>query len=215
MPRFWKPSAFGIHVRIPKVLAQDSQLTQSAHSVYKAMAPDERGSCKRCLTVDWECACEESAAKEIKRGSTTTEEEVSDHDSHQDFWDVVEWAQEIDQSYGVDWRHFGEIQDAEHKAIELLSSEEVLAWYVGVCKLPASRFYEDESALCRKYQRMYPLAVGQNMGKVEKALLKACRGQVSAARSALCQNKSAGGERVHRNSIKFVYLAVRLPVRQA
>ncbi len=102
--------------------------------------------------------------------------------------------------------------DAQRKAIESASTPEVEAYYVGVCKLPASRFYDSESALSRKYQRMYTLAVGKDMGKVEKAVIKACRAKVSC-RSALCQNKSAGGEKVHPKSVRFIYIAVGVPVR--
>ena len=195
------------------------------------MAPNERGACSVCLTLEWECICEDyhrppkkakTESPQPERRATPpnqasdTELEESDSGSQQDFEDVVERAQLKELSYGILWLHFGEIAEAKLKALTIASLPEVQAFYIGVCKIPASRFYEADSALCREYQRMYPLAVGKNMGRLEKQVIAACRGfehhGVSVAPTAPCKNKGPGGEKVHRKSVRFLYIAVKMPV---
>ena len=172
------------------------------------MAPNERGSCSVCLTLDWECVCEDYCRS---KASAKKPRREADSDSDVCYEDVLEAAQEMQLGYGVLWQHMGSKAQAPEQAIILASQASVLSYYVGVCKWPAIRYYEHDFAHCKKYQVMYPLAVGKRMGQLEKTVLAACKSAVSAVRD----NKSDGGEHVHRDSVKFVYICLRLPLRDS
>ena len=171
------------------------------------MAPNERGSCSVCLTLRWECICEDycrstASAKKIRR--------EADSDSEVCYEDVIEEAQEMELQYGVSWKYMGSKAQASGQAMILATQASVLSYYVGVCKWPAVRYYERDSAHCKKYQVMYPLAVGKRMGQLERQVLAVCK-----AASALCDNKSDGGEMCHAESVKFLYICLRLPLRDS
>ena len=171
------------------------------------MAPNKQGSCSVCLSFDWECNCEDyrkskASAKKIRR--------EADSDSEVCYEDVTEEAQEMALQYGVSWQYMGSKHEASGQAIILATQASVLSYYVGVCKWPAVRYYERASAHCKNYQVMYPLAVGKRMGQLERQVLAACK-----AISALCDNKSDGGEMCHAESVKFLYICLRLPVKSS
>ena len=166
------------------------------------MAPNERGACSVCLTIRWECICDVRPAK-----SRRVE---ADSDSEVAYDDVVEEAQKMDQEYGVIWKLFSGKAAAVSQAILLVTQASAQSFYVGVCKWPAERFYEYSSAHCKTYQKMYVLAVGKQMGQLEKKVIKACK---DCRGSSACDNRSEGGERCHEQSIKFLYVAVRTPER--
>ena len=116
----------------------------------------------------------------------------------------------MDQEYGVIWKFFSGKAAAVSQAILLVTQASAQSFYVGVCKWPAERFYEYSSAHCKTYQKMYVLCVGKKMGQLEKKVIQACK---DCRGSSACDNKSAGGERCHEESIKFLYVAVRTPER--
>ena len=163
------------------------------------MAPNERGVCSVCVTLDWECVCDASGAK---RRRCSFE---SDSDSQVCYDDVVEDAKARQAEYGVQWHLFRSKAEAIDQAVILVTRASLFAFYVGVARCPAERFYEHNSAHCKVYQKMFVLCVGKKMGVLEKKVIKACRD----SRGAACDNKSEGGERANDESIKFLYVCVR------
>ena len=166
------------------------------------MAPNARGACSVCATLNWECVCDE-AGRPPKKGRFE-----ADSDSEVCYDDVIEEAQAMAVRYGVVWDYFGTKAAATAQAILLVTQASSQSYYVGVCKWPAERYYEHSSAHCRTYQKMFVLCVGKKMGQLERkvtAACKACRG------SSACDNRSEGGEHVHEESIKFLYVCVRTP----
>ena len=79
------------------------------------MPPNERGACSVCLTLDWECVCEDRA--KAKRGRFVEPES----DSELSYEDVVEEAKRKDEEYGVDWRLFGSRSVAVAQAILMVT----------------------------------------------------------------------------------------------
>ena len=167
------------------------------------MAPNERGSCFVCLTLNWECVCEENQTEEQHAKKRRVE---ADSDSEVCYDDIVEEAQKMDAQYGVIWRFLGDKSAAVSQAILIVTRAVAQSFYVGVCKWPADRYYEHSSAHCKTYQKMFVLCVGKDMGKLERKVLAACK---DCRGSSACDNKSKGGERVHEDSIKFLYVCVR------
>ena len=168
------------------------------------MAPNERGACSVCLTLSWECVCEDYARSKASAKRRRTQREAADSDSEVCYEDVIQNAQEITTQYGVVWDWFGSKDTALRQAVLLATQASTLAFYVGVSKEPAIRFYERSSAHCIKYQVMHPLAVGKKMGELETEVIRACR----EAASARCDNKGGGGEMCHPESVKFLYICL-------
>ena len=140
------------------------------------------------------------------------ESSASSATMHRRFDDVV--AGEIDEAaqFGVSWQHFVKGEEVENRKmawrtiLKFAESEETRRFYIGVCKSPAHRFFKKPAPHKFKFDVLYPLLVGRDMGKVEKNMLQVIRkGQVALGK---LENVGPGGEGVHRKSIRFLYLCV-------
>ena len=167
------------------------------------MPPNERGACPECMTLDFECICDEPAPRKRK-----AEELVSgDSSSDVDYEDVVHAAMEQNEQFGVSWQLFSQRRekDAFEKAVRLAQQVETQSCYVGVAKCPNHRFFEPPSPHKMRFDVLYPLLVGKRMGGTEKKLISAL---LRAAPEKLT-NQSRGGEGISPLSIRFLYLCVR------
>ena len=75
------------------------------------MAPNERGACSVCVTLNWECICDVRPQKRRRI--------EADSDSDVCYDDVVEAAQKMDKDYGVIWKFFSGKSAAVSQAILL------------------------------------------------------------------------------------------------
>ena len=136
-----------------------------------------------------------------------------DSDSSQSFQDVISQAYAEADQYGVSWCFFepGQTRTSRTTAFQAMktkvASPEVQEYYIGVCKSPAHRFYNEPAPHKLRFDAIFPLLVGQNMGKTEKNYLQVLRaGQVDLHK---LMNKSGGGEGVHARSVRFLYFCVK------
>ena len=90
---------------------------------------------------------------------------------------------------------------------ELHQPPEVAKWYLGVTFCPGNRWGEEPSPHKLKWDILYVLLLGEDMGRYEKNFLRVL-GHIPECK-ARCANVGAGGERCPRSSIKFLYLCVK------
>ena len=133
--------------------------------------------------------------------------------SAQSYEDVIADAVQEEARYGVSWDHFRRgAERADRQASfrtikQIVEAQEVLKYYVGVCKSPAHRFFKEPRPHKMRFDQPYPLLVGKGMGQVERNILEVLRkGEVQLHK---LENIGPGGEGVHRRSIRFLYLCVK------
>ena len=120
-------------------------------------------------------------------------------------------AKEQQKKYGVSWEFMGPNQQALTQARLFCVREGVQSYYIGVTKEPVARYHEiEEGAHCRRFHQMFVLAVGKHMGQLEKVVIAGCRKSCPE----LCENKSGGGEGIHEESVRFLYICLRFRVRR-
>ena len=132
------------------------------HIPVRIMAPSEHGSCKTCQTLHFDCVCEDfQAKKRLKRGL-----------SDRAYEDAVYHAQIQDDQFGVLWNEFlhetPTIEELRMCASQILETEKPLSCYIGFCRVPSLRFYEETGPHCMRYTKMYVLPLGENMNIKEK-----------------------------------------------
>ena len=195
------------------------------------MPPNNRGVCRECTTLDWECTCKDAKRTRTKREplelpsmhestlSNILAEEPSssqcqsykpgaenDPESDQDFEDVIEDAKTRGLWYGVLWSNFepASHENALKMALFICGQSKVTDYYIGVAKVPALRFYEPPSPHCFNFKAMYVLAVGTNLRHFERRVIEACR----AKKPSGLRNRSNGGEGIHKLSVRFLYICI-------
>ena len=115
-----------------------------------------------------------------------------------------------DHKFCVQWDHFEYDEDsAKENAVSIVKHPDVEAWYVGACKDPYDRFFEQPSPHCVRFHCCYPVWLGKKAGDMEKEVLRHSRWTESG--QSKCQNapSSKGGEGISPLSIRFVYVCVR------
>ena len=95
------------------------------------MAPNERGACSVCLTVNWDCVCKDYL-RENRHAKKRRIEAGSDSEVCYD--DVVEEAQAMGAQYGVFWTFLGTKATAAAQAILIVIKASAQSFYVCVCK---------------------------------------------------------------------------------
>ena len=155
----------------------------------------------------------ESVSRKRKReGSGSSTESDTSLKPHE-IDDRVRDAQRRAHAYGPRWEYFSrgferfDRQQAYGLVKMLASSTETSKYYIGVCKDPASRFFEPPSAHKHNFDCMFPLLLGKNMGEVERNFLKTLRTKNIELHKL--ENKSTGGEGVHPRSLRFLYICVK------
>ena len=178
------------------------------------MPPDADGTCRVCLSFDWECTCDAvpeapkmrerrgrspavaPESRRRKRRQQRSEESSTEEteDAHEDLLaaaqrDSEQWRQRS----GVVWGGYktGANPEAVMEAAKKIAVRaDVLSFYVGVCKSPAQRFYEKPTVEwvphMERFHAMYMLSLSRDMGELEKQLIRACR----SVASHKCLNKS-------------------------
>ncbi len=133
--------------------------------------------------------------------------------SSEAYEDIIAQATTELDKYGVSWKFFDrgntrEKRIASWRAIkDAVRSSEVQAYYIGVCKSPARRFFEEPAPHKFKYDVLYPLLIGKDMGKVERNFLEVLvKGEICTSK---LRNKSKGGEGSHRKSVRFLYVCIK------
>ena len=150
-----------------------------------------------------------------QRPQATSDESSTEmtEEANQDMLAVAQRdAEQWRQRSGVMWESYQSANDAAavlEAAKKLVVNPYVKSDYCGVCKSPAQRFYEKPTAEwvphTERFHAMYVLSLGCDMGTLEKKIIRDCRRVVPGK----CLNRSAGGEHVHRKSVRFAYVAVR------
>ena len=150
-----------------------------------------------------------------------SESEESTESTEQSYEDVINTAAEKDGKYGVVWDDFVRGALTEHRReafrsiMRIVDLPEVRAYYIGVTRCPAHRFFEMPSPHRQSFDAMYPLLVGKGMGSVERRFIEVLR----RGQRALHNMKivGPGGERVRARGVRFLYLCVQLtsPTRTA
>ncbi|MEE3207949.1 MAG: hypothetical protein VX239_03350 [Candidatus Thermoplasmatota archaeon] len=145
----------------------------------------------------------------------------SSEETEQSYEDIIGAAAKEDVKYGVVWDYFIRGAEREHRQNasrsikQLVEEPAVQTYYVGVCRCPAHRFFETPSPHRERFDAMYPLMVGKNMGKVERNMIVVLRtGEVALHK---IKNVGPGGERVRARGVRFLYLCVnrKSPTRAA
>ena len=133
--------------------------------------------------------------------------EQSDGSAESDYKDLLQMAQDNCEKYGVQFQHYQgrHVRHGIMWAIQLCQSENVQSWYVGASKDPAERFYEFDNAHRFRFQVMYVLALGTNIGHFEKRAIQKCTETFPSGR----QNVGNGGEHIHKDSVKFLYICLK------
>ena len=150
-------NVFGTFPYIYKHTHTHTHAHAHTHIPVRIMAPNEHGSCKACQTLNFDCVCEDfQAKKRLKRAA-----------SDRAYEDAVCQAQIQDDQFGVLWNEFlhetPTIEELRMCASQILEAEKPLSFYIGLCKAPSLRFYEEPDPHCMRYTKMYVLSVGENM----------------------------------------------------
>ena len=133
-------------------------------------------------------------------------------DSSNSFEDIIGHAHLELEDYGVSWRYFerGSKRATKQAAFmhlkNLVIKPEVTSYYVGVCKSPAHRYFNEPAPHKKNYDVLFPLLVGKNMGKTERNFLRVLR--VGGVVVEKLKNLSTGGEGIHPRSVRFLYVCV-------
>ena len=110
----------------------------------------------------------------------------------------------------VQWDYFEyDEESAKEMAVSIVEHPDVETWYVGACKDPYDRFFEQPSPHSVRFHCLYPVWLGKKAGDMEKEILRHSRWARSG--HSKCQNapSSKGGEGISPLSIRFVYVCVR------
>ena len=177
------------------------------------MAPNRWGACHQCHTLDFECICNESSSskRELEDKESPCQkrrclQKRDSETSHEQNDDIISRAMDECTKYGVNWDLFSYKDDkmALRNLIALLDTSTV-QFYVGACKSPAQRFFENPSPHMLRYKQLFPLWLGTSAGMIEKQFIKVCREKCGNR----IENKSNGGEGIHFMSTRFVYVAIK------
>ena len=143
----------------------------------------------------------------MKRSISEVSEDVSDGES----WEDVRWAVQGKQSkFCVQWEHLSKAQDdAQEIAVSIVQHPEIESWYVGACKDPYDRFFEDPSPHCMRFHCLFPVWLGKKAGQMEKEVFFHCRCVQEALPKCSNAASSKGGEGISPLSIRFVYVCVK------
>ena len=103
---------------------------------------------------------------------------------------------------GVSWHYlcFKDQSQALVRAEDFAQREDVSGWYVGACKFPHQRFYEEPSPHKFRFDAMFVLLVGRRMNMVETKFIRNLK-QVAKHK----MNKSEKSTGIHKKSIRFIY----------
>ena len=122
--------------------------------------------------------------------------------------DAEQWRQRS----GVMWGDYQRAKDDAavlEAAKQLVVRSDVKSYYCGVCESPTQRFYEKPTPEwvphMERFHAMHVLSLGKDMGTLEKKIIRECKRVVPNK----CLNRSAGGEGIHRKSVRFAYVVVR------
>jgi hypothetical protein len=145
------------------------------------------------------------------------EDSDPDSESAQSYFDVRMHAVSQSEKYGVCWQHFidSDIRGREQrvqafrKIRSVIAQASVLTWYIGVCASPARRFFAELAPHKLRFDVLYPLFVGKNMGKKERNMLHVLQ-KCDDELTGRCLNKGAGGEHAKKKNVNFLYLCVKM-----
>ena len=100
-------------------------------------------------------------------------------------------------------------------ASQILETEKPLSFYIGLCKAPSLRFYEEPGPHCMRYTKMYVLSVGENMKIKDKQMISyfrdwSMRMNQRGEHQYQISNKSMGGGGISPKSVRFLYLCLKM-----
>ena len=98
-------------------------------------------------------------------------------------------------------------RDAFRSIMRIVDLPEVRAYYIGVTRCPAHRFFEMPNPHKQSFDAMYPLLVGKGMGSVARLFIEVLRRGQRALQKM--KNVVPGGERVRARGVRFLYLCVQ------
>jgi len=166
-----------------------------------------------------------------RRAPFADDEDSSDESngSNSAYEDIVGHSRRVTLQYGVTWELFTKgnskddrlqafrkvkgvllqpsLTNAAVPASALRCQATVAKWYIGVTFCPAHRWNEEPSPHKHKWDILYVLLLGRDMGRYEKNFLRTINHIPEC--KARCANVGAGGERCPQSSIKFLYLCVK------
>ena len=181
------------------------------------MPPNERGACYECITLNFDCICKAYCkAKRLaemdsvyaglsmrKRKAAALESESSSDDNYED---LVEEAKGECVKFGVSFEDFTPSEKgAFQMAVSEVTRDDVVSYYVGVCKSPCQRFYREPAPHKTCFDELRVLMVGKHMGFFERKLIQELRRECPSK----MRNKGSGGEGIHERSIGFLYIALK------
>ena len=174
----------------------------------------------------------ESTWRTMKRRAPFADDKDSSDESNGSnsaYEDIVGHSRRVTLQYGVTWELFTKgnskddrlqafrkvkgvllqpsLTNAAVPASALRCQATVAKWYIGVTFCPAHRWNEEPSPHKHKWDILYVLLLGRDMGRYEKNFLRTINHIPEC--KARCANVGAGGERCPQSSIKFLYLCVK------
>ena len=200
------------------------------------MAPNEKGACRGCATLDWECICgltekieseiyverQMKVKREIKNEKTEESAETKverdlkvecnidpnvDSESDIDFEDVVTDARTYDELYGVSWKYF------KYKDVR-----NALVHAVEIASDPdVHKYYIGvaKTPALRFFENPEPHCIRFQamyvllVGCHMGKIERACIKECRRIRPGAIENRSNGGENINMMSTRFLYICVR------
>ena len=142
--------------------------------------------------------------RSLATGPSDGDSESSDHVD-----DVVGAVQSKKDKFSVQWMFFQDDDEtAKEYAVSIVEHPDVESWYVGACKDPYDRFFEEPSPHCVRFHCLYPVWLGKKAGGIEIDILRHCRWARTDISKCANAPASRGGEGISPLSIRFVYVCV-------